>query len=41
MHASTSSYGCIRSINNNHSDPLFEIYAANLKAKYPEDLEAY
>lgn len=33
MHASTSGYGVIRSINNHHSDPLFGTFSENLTLK--------
>ncbi|CAD8142947.1 unnamed protein product [Paramecium octaurelia] len=33
MHASTSGYGVIHSINNHHSDPLFETFSGNVNLK--------
>lgn len=33
MHASTSGYGVIHSINNHHSDPLFETFSGNVNPK--------
>ncbi|CAD8076694.1 unnamed protein product [Paramecium sonneborni] len=33
MHASTSGHGVIHSINNHHSDPLFETFSGNVNIK--------
>ncbi|KAM3128934.1 hypothetical protein pb186bvf_018991 [Paramecium bursaria] len=41
MHSSQSTFGCIRSINNHHSDPLFETVSRNLLCKSPEEMAEY